>query len=93
MELMQGAQNKRQQQNIMDYLNEFDFTVLPITENISHRAQIYSEEYALLNFIRAGDAWIAATAMENNLTLANANAKHLRCIPNLKFKLFKPQVK
>ena len=90
MELLQGAQSKKQHIVIRDCLKEFDFKIVPLTENIGHRASIYVEEYALSHGVRAGDAIIAATAMENNLTLATGNAKHFQPIPGLKLKIFKP---
>ena len=68
----------------------FDFYILPLTENIGHRASIYIEEYALASGIRAGDAIVAATAVENNLPLASSNAKHYRSIKELTLKIFKP---
>jgi len=90
LELLQGATNKEQHQQTKDFLMTFDFTTLPFTENISHRACVYIEEYALSSGIRAGDAIIAATATENNLTLVTSNAKHFRSIKDLKLKIFKP---
>jgi len=90
MELLQGAQSKRHLEVTRNFLHDYGFTVLPITENISHRAAIYVENYALSDSLRAGDAIIAATAIEHNDMLASGNAKHFKCIPNLKFKVFKP---
>jgi hypothetical protein len=90
MELLQGAANKKQHQQTKDFLMTFDFITLPFTENISHRACVYIEEYALSSGIRAGDAIIAATATENNLTLVTSNAKRFRSIKDLKLKIFKP---
>lgn len=90
LELLQGAANKKQHQQTKDFLMTFDFITLPFTENISHRACVYIEEYALSSGIRAGDAIIAATATENNLTLVTSNAKHFRSIKDLKLKIFKP---
>jgi hypothetical protein len=90
MELLQSAQNKRQHQHIKDFLMTFNFQVLPLTENIGHRACVYLEEYTLSSGIRAGDAIVAATATENNLTLVSSNAKHFRPIKELKLKIFKP---
>jgi predicted nucleic acid-binding protein len=49
-----------------------------------------SEEYALSNGLRAGDAIVAATATENNLILATSNAKHFRSIKDLRVKVFAP---
>jgi len=64
--------------------------MLPLTENIGHRAAVYVEEYTLSHGLRAGDAIIAATAAENNLPLYTSNAKHFKPIKELKLKVFKP---
>ncbi len=90
MELLQGARNKAQHKTIKDFLSDFGFTVLPLTENIGHRAAIYIEEYALACHLRAGDALVAATAVENNLSLASSNAKHFLPLKDLKLKVFQP---
>jgi predicted nucleic acid-binding protein len=90
MELLQNAQNKQQQKIIKDYLDELDFTILPLSENIGHRASIYIEEYSLSHGISADDALIAATAIENNLTLHSGNSKHYTPVRELKFKRFRP---
>jgi predicted nucleic acid-binding protein len=90
MELLQCAKNKKQHQYIKDFLTSFDFLVLPLTENIGHRASIYVEEYTMASGLRSGDAIIAATAVENNLPLVSSNAKHFKMIKELKLKIFKP---
>ncbi len=90
MELLQGAKNKSQHKYIKDFLTSFGFNVLPLTENIGHRASIYVEEYSLSSNIRSGDAIIAATAVENNMTLSSSNIKHFKMIKELKLKVFKP---
>lgn len=90
MELLQCVKNKTQHKYIKDFLTTFDFFILPLTENIGHRASIYIEEYALSSVIRAGDAIVAATAVENNLSLTTSNAKHYRSIKELTLKIFKP---
>lgn len=90
MELLQCAQNKRQHDIIRDFLKEFDFQILPLSEDIGHRAAVYIEEYSLSNGIEAGDAIIAATAVENGLSLHSGNAKHFRQIKDLKLKVFRP---
>ena len=90
MELLQGAKNKAQHKTIKDFLSDFGFTVLPLTENIGHRAAIYIEEYALVCHLRAGDALVAATAVENNISLTTSNAKHFRPLKDLSLKIFKP---
>jgi len=89
MELLQCAKNKNQHKFIKNFLTEFNFAILPITENIGHRASIYIEEYSLSSGLRAGDAIIAATAVENNMMMVSGNAKHFRQIKDLQFKIFK----
>lgn len=90
MELLQCAKNKAQHKVVRDFLSELNFIVLPITENIGHRASIYIEEYTLSSHLRAGDAVVAATAVENNQPLVSGNTKHFRPIKDLKLKTFNP---
>ena len=90
MELLQCAQNKIQHKYSRSFIKDFDFTVLPLTENIGHRAAIYIEEFSLSHSMRAGDAIIAATATELNMDLCSSNAKHFRQISDLKLKIFRP---
>ena len=90
MELLQGAGNKRQHLYIKDFLSSYGFIVLPLSENIGHRAAIYIEEYGLSSGLSAGDAIIAATAIENNMPLASGNAKHFKTIKDLDLVIFKP---
>jgi len=88
MELLQCAQNRTQHNHSRSFLKDFNFTVLPLTENIGHRAAIYIETFSLSNNMRAGDAIIAATATELNMDLCSGNAKHFRQISDLKLKTF-----
>ncbi len=90
MELLQSAKDKEQHKYVKDFISSFNFVVLPFTENIGHRASIYIEEYTLSSNLRAGDAIIAATAVENNLTLVSSNTEHFKAIKDLKLKIFKP---
>jgi len=90
IELLQSAKNKQQHDCTNDFLSSFGFVVLPLSENIGHRALIYIQEYALSHGLRAGDAIIAATAAENIMTLVSSNAKHFKQIKELKLKIFIP---
>jgi predicted nucleic acid-binding protein len=90
MELLQGAPKKAHHKIIKKFLNDFNVMVLPITETIGHRASIYVEEYGLSNGIRAGDALIAATAVEHNSDLITSNTKHYKMIKELNLVSFKP---
>ncbi|MBW1701544.1 MAG: type II toxin-antitoxin system VapC family toxin [Deltaproteobacteria bacterium] len=90
MELLQSAKNKTQHKYVKDFIASYDFMVLPFTENIGHRASIYIEEYTLSSSLRSGDAIIAATAVENNMTLVSSNTKYFKEIKDLKLKAFRP---
>ncbi len=89
MELLQCARNKEEHRYIKNFLKKFSFETLPVSQNIGHRAAIYIEEYSLSHGVRAGDAIIAATAVENDLTLCTGNRKHFKCINELSLKIFK----
>ncbi len=89
MELLQCARNKEEHRYVKNFIKEFGFTTLPLSQNIGHRAAIYIEEYSLSHGVRAGDAIIAATAVENNLTLCTGNHKHFKCINELSLKIFR----
>lgn len=90
MELLQGARSKAQHKKIKDFIGSFNFIILPLTENIGHRAAIYVEEYSLACSINAADALIAATAVENNLVLVTSNDKHFKPVKDLTLKTFRP---
>jgi len=64
MELMQGARDRRDVRAIKDFLTAQGIEVVPLSENIGHRASIYVEEYGLSMAISVADALIAATAVE-----------------------------
>ena len=89
MELLQGAKNKAEQKTIKDFIYSFDFSILPLSENIGHRALIYVEEYALSSGMRSADALIAATAIECNVHLVSGNTKHFRAVKELQLKAFR----
>lgn len=90
MELLQSASDKRQHRVILSFLKQCGIMTLPLTENIGHRATIYIEEYTLSHGIRAADAIIAATAVENGIAFCSANRKHFTPIQELDFRHFSP---
>lgn len=90
MELLQGAENRRQHEQVKSFLRDFGFSTLPLSENIGHRAAVYIEEYGLSHGLRSGDAIVAATAAEYGIILCTSNAKHFSPIRDLKIKIFKP---
>lgn len=90
MELLQGARDGREVRDIKSFLKELQFALLPLTENIGHRASIYMEEYGLTISMSMADALIAATAMENNQPLITGNAKHYKAVKDLELLRFRP---
>ncbi len=90
MELLQGARDKREQKLNKDFLRDMGFAILPLTQNIGLRAAVYIEHYALSSGLRAGDAIVAATAVETGLPLATSNVKHFRAIAGLELHPLKP---
>eukprot|EP00831_Metopus_contortus_P001771 TRINITY_DN10644_c0_g2_i2.p2 TRINITY_DN10644_c0_g2~~TRINITY_DN10644_c0_g2_i2.p2 ORF type:complete len:127 (+),score=15.11 TRINITY_DN10644_c0_g2_i2:379-759(+) len=90
MELVKGARDKRELLTIRRYLNDLGFRIIPISENISHRAIIYMEEHALKSGMDMADALIAATAVENALTLYTTNDKHYKVICDLQLSVYRP---
>lgn len=89
MELVRGARDKRDLREIKAYLAEYEFRLLPLTENIGHRALLYVERHSLSTGIGVVDALVAAAAVENNLTLLTGNARHYRAISELEVKAFR----
>ncbi|NJM39952.1 MAG: type II toxin-antitoxin system VapC family toxin [Anaerolineae bacterium] len=90
MELLQGTNDKNQQRLVKRFIADLGFQTLSLTETIGHRALVYIEEYGIASGLRAGDAIIAATAIENNMPLSSSNAKHFRIIRDLDLKVFRP---
>ncbi len=90
MELLQGARDRADLRAIKSLLSDLGFSILPLTENIGHRAAIYVEEYGLLHSLFMADALIAATAIENHLPLTTGNDKHFKPIRELEVERFRP---
>jgi len=90
MELLQGARDKTEVRAIKSFLADMQFALLPLTENIGHRASIYMEEYGLSVSMSMADALIAAAAIEANEPLITGNDKHYKAIRELDLKRFRP---
>jgi len=90
MELLQGARGKQEIRTTKRFLVDFGFQMVPLTENIGYRASIYIEEYCLKAGMSMADALLAATAVENQLTLCTGNRKHYKAVSDLDIKVFRP---
>lgn len=90
MELLQGVRDKKDLRLTRAFLDDLGFRMLPLTENIGHRASIYLEEYGLKTNLGVPDALIAATAVENNSALCTGNAKDYQAIAEVALEVFRP---
>ena len=90
MELLQGARDRREVKSIKGFLTDLAFAMVPLSENIGHRASIYMEEYGLKVSMGMADALLAATAVESQRTLCTANRKHYSPIGELDLRVFRP---
>lgn len=90
LELLQGLKNQNELRYLKKFLSQYKFQMIPLSENIGHRASVYMEQYVLAHGIHLADALIAATAIETNETLYSANKKHYSMINELELKIFRP---
>jgi predicted nucleic acid-binding protein len=90
MELLHGLRNKKEYSTLQKCLRNWSIEIIQINENISSRAMYYVEDYCLSHSMEAGDAIIAATALEYRENLLTANEKHYCFIPNIQISKFTP---
>ena len=90
MELLRSVRDKKDLRLTKAFLADLGFQIVPLSENIGHRASIYLEEYGLKSHLGVPDALIAATAVENNKALCSGNAKDYRDIAEVALKAFRP---
>jgi len=89
MELLKGASSKHHASEIHRIINKYEFNIMPVNENIGHRAFIYIEEYGFNSGMGVPDALIAATAAESGMILCTGNYKDFKEIKDLEVKVFK----
>jgi len=90
MELLKGSRNKEDQRQTTTFIRDMNFESLPIDTDVSHRATVYMEEYALSAGLDLADALIAATAAEHKIPICTANDKHYKMIPGIEIAIFRP---
>ncbi len=90
MELVQGMRNNDEFRMLRQTIHQHDWKILPLNENISHRATVYIENYALSAGLQLADALIAASAVESGAALMTANIKHYKIIPDLELTRYRP---
>ena len=90
MELVQGMRNKDEFRSLRKTIHDHKWEILPLSENISHRATVYIENYALSDGLELADALIAASAVESGTPLMTANVKHYKIIPEMELSRYRP---
>lgn len=81
-ELIQGAKNKAEVQKIERYLTRFK--LIHFDQTVSLKTIEIIRSYSKSHGLMFGDAIIAATCLENDLTLVTYNVKDFRFISGLK---------
>ena len=82
VELIQGSKDKSEVQKIEKYLTRFE--LIHFDKAISQKTLDLIRTYSKSHNLMLGDATIAATCLENDLTLITYNVKDFRFIKSLK---------
>jgi hypothetical protein len=90
LELVEGALSLRDLNLMRALLLDARIAILPLSESIGRRAAAYMEAHALRSGLDAGDAIIAASAVEHGQPLCTANRKHYQRLAGLELKVFRP---
>src|SRR6266480_3402593 len=85
LELIVGARNKKEVTQIDQLIAVF--STIPLTAEIGNSAYGLLRQFAKSHGLRVFDSLIAATAIEENLTLVTRNKKHFQMISNLKLEI------
>ena len=85
LELIAGARNQREVADLDILISIYE--QIPPTEGVMRRAYYLMKTYAKSAGLRTLDAVIAATALEEDLTLATKNRKHFQMIRDLKLEV------
>lgn len=88
IECLQGSKSNQEKRMIKKALD--NFPLLPITPKVSGRAIELIDRYSNSHGLLLADALIAATALENDLTVVTYNTDDFKFIDGLKY--LKPTV-
>ena len=83
MEIIYGRKSKADVNNMWRQFENLDVEVVEINESISAKAGEIFEKYFPTRGIGLLDAFVAATAIENNLALVTHNRRHFNFIDGL----------
>jgi predicted nucleic acid-binding protein len=90
LELVQGMRDRRELLALQKSLAMRQAERLPLTPAITERATSLMETLALSHGLQMGDALIAATGLEHQLTVLTANTKHFSAVRGLQLERFDP---
>jgi predicted nucleic acid-binding protein len=85
LELIVGARDKREVVVINSFLSLY--SVVPLSPAIGDKAYVLLQSYAKSHGLHVFDSLIAATALEEDLTLLTLNRKHYQMIEGLKLQV------
>jgi predicted nucleic acid-binding protein len=85
LELIVGARNKQEVTKIDQLIAVY--SAIPLTAEIGNSSYGLLRQFAKSHGLRVFDSLIAATAIEQNLTLVSKNKKHFRMISNLNLQI------
>jgi len=81
LELIVGARDKRDLANIDSFLSAY--VIVPLRDSTGKRAYELLKQYAKPHGLHVFDSLVAATAIEEGLTLVTKNRRHFGVIPGL----------
>ena len=90
MELRQGMRDKTELAAVKKMLELRSARIVPLTDVTTQQAIALMESLTLSHGLQMGDALIAATALEHQLTLLTGNVKHFRAVSGLRLEAFLP---
>ncbi len=85
LELVVGARDKRDLADIDAFLS--GYVIVPLRDSIGRRAYELLKLYAKPHGLHVFDSLVAATAMEEGLTLVTRNRKHFGAIEGLSLEI------
>ena len=91
IELVQGVRNRDELRLLRRTIGTNAWQVVPLSENIGHRATLYVENHALTHGLRLADALVAATAVEYGDSLLTANLRRYRFLREISLEQYRPE--
>ena len=89
IELLQGLRDKNEYRELRKAFNDWQVTIVQISEAVSTKAMFYVENFHLSHVLTIADALIAATAVNLGMPLHTGDEKHYRMIRGLELKKFR----